>query len=103
MEPIEQLIPRRQGYKMVGLSNTTGWRRERDDPEFPKPVVSGPNRFAFKLSDLQRYIASRPVAVPGPRPERALEAQRLARERQARIRELERALERERLAEGADA
>jgi predicted DNA-binding transcriptional regulator AlpA len=93
---IEQLVPRRQGYKMLGLSNTTGWRREKQDPEFPRPVVCGPNRFAFRLSDLQAYIATRPAAVVGPRPERALEAQKAARERLARIKQLEAELERER-------
>ena len=105
MEKIEQLIPRRRGYKMLGLSNTTGWRRERQDREFPKPVAIGPGRFAFKLSDLQNYINTRPAAVIGPKPERALEAQKAAHEKRRRIRELEAKLERERrkIHEGAEA
>ncbi len=103
MEKVEQLIPRRQGYKMLGLSNTTGWRRERQDPEFPRPVACGPGRFAFKLSDLQAYIASRPAAVVGPAPTRALEAQKASHERRRRIKALEDELERERNAAATDA
>jgi predicted DNA-binding transcriptional regulator AlpA len=96
MEIIEQLIPRRKGYKIVGVSVSTGQRRERDDPDFPKPVLMGPGRFGFKLSELQSYINTRPAAVRGPRPVRAIDAQKAARERRQRIRELEAELARER-------
>ena len=96
MDKFEQLIPRRQGYKMMGLSNATGWRRERQDPEFPKAVAIGPRRFGFLLSHIENYIATRPRAVIVPPLPQTMQAQKAAHEKRRRIRELEAELERER-------
>jgi predicted DNA-binding transcriptional regulator AlpA len=59
---IDQLIQRRKGLAILGMSPTTGWRRERDDPDFPPKLEIGPHRYGYRLSDLQRYIATRPHA-----------------------------------------
>src|SRR5438128_1761440 len=76
---VDQLIPRRKGLVLLGISPTTAWRRERDDPEFPPKVRVGHLRYAFRLSDLEKYIATRPhVATPAP--QAALDAARAARE-----------------------
>jgi predicted DNA-binding transcriptional regulator AlpA len=59
---IDRIIRRPKGLAMLGMSLTTGWRRERDDPEFPPKLQLGPHRYGYRLSDLQRYIATRPHA-----------------------------------------
>jgi predicted DNA-binding transcriptional regulator AlpA len=58
----DALIPRRKAFReYLNIGITTGWRREREDPEFPKPVVIGVRRYGYRKSDLLRYIASRPA------------------------------------------
>ena len=60
-DQIDALIPRTQGRKAMGLSRTTEWRRERDDPTFPKRVQIGPGSWAYRVSDVQRWIETRPT------------------------------------------
>jgi len=57
----EQLIKRSKGFKVMGMSRTTAWRRERDDPDFPKAVQTGPGSFCYRVADIQRWIDTRPI------------------------------------------
>lgn len=57
----DRLIPRRQACRdFLGIGTSTGYRRERDDPNFPRAVKIGKNRWAYRLSEIQRYIDSLP-------------------------------------------
>ena len=102
MEKPEQIIPLRKGYRMMGYSVTTGWRREKQDPTFPKRVEIGHGRFGLRLSEIENYIAARPAAVIGPPLERASEAQKTALERRRRIKALQAELARELKAAAAE-
>jgi len=56
----ERIIRFPEISKMVGLSRSTIWRREASG-DFPKRVRIGKNSVGWKFSDVQRWIASRPV------------------------------------------
>ena len=58
---IDPLIPRRRALRLMGLSPSTGDRREKSDPTFPVRVGIGPNRWAFRASDIKRWVESRPT------------------------------------------
>jgi predicted DNA-binding transcriptional regulator AlpA len=63
---IDPLIPRRKALRLMGISPSTGDRREKQDPDFPERVQIGPNRWAHRSSDVQRWIETRPVLRRGP-------------------------------------
>lgn len=67
----DRLVTRREGYRILALSNTTGFRRERDDPNFPQPIEIGPKRFGFRLSELMKYLDSLPRREADPERSRA--------------------------------
>ena len=82
----DQLIPwRRALHDYLGISPTTAWRREQIDPEFRALKVQlglGSNRHGARLSEIQRYIASRPPAergAPKEQIEKAVAAAHVAR------------------------
>ena len=54
-DPLQLLIPRRRGYRILGLSISAGSRRERNDPTFPKVIDLGTGRFAFRYAELVAY------------------------------------------------
>ncbi len=58
---LDRLIKRSVGRKHMGVSSTTAWRRERDDPDFPKPIQTGPGSFCYRLADVRRWIETRPT------------------------------------------
>lgn len=56
------LIPRALAWRQyLGCSSTAGLRKEREDPNFPRPRVTGPQRYAYLLSDITKYIANLPL------------------------------------------
>ena len=59
-DDLDALIKRAKAYKRLDVSRTTGWRLERDDPSFPRAIKIGPNSWAFRVADVQRWIDSRP-------------------------------------------
>ena len=59
---VDALIPRRRALRLMGMSPRTGDNREKRDPSFPVRVAIGPSRFAYRASDVQRWIDSRPTA-----------------------------------------
>ncbi|MDQ6620463.1 MAG: hypothetical protein M3Z31_12350 [Pseudomonadota bacterium] len=62
------------------MSDTTAWRRERDDPEFAAlKVQMGPHRYGARLSAVMQYIAKRPAATSVAAPAHALAAAARAR------------------------
>jgi hypothetical protein len=66
---LDRLVAWRAAVRQIlAISPTTAWRRERTDPEFAKLKIrlGGTNehpRFGARLSELQRYVASRPRAA----------------------------------------
>lgn len=59
---VDPLIPRPRMAGIMGWSIKTVERREKSDPTFPERVVVGRGRYAYRASDVQRYIDSLPVA-----------------------------------------
>lgn len=43
----------------MGMGESTLWRRAKVDPEFPKPIKTGPRMTVFLRSEMDEYIASR--------------------------------------------
>jgi len=55
---LDAIVPRRRACRVyLGVSATTAWRREREDPAWPKPVPMSSNRFGYKKSAISRYLA----------------------------------------------
>ena len=46
--------------QLTGRSKITAYRKEREDPLWPKPVLRG-NRVFYKAVDCKRYLASAQV------------------------------------------
>lgn len=60
---VDAIIPRRRAWReFLGCSITTGYRHENNNPEWPKVIKIGPGRYGYRLSDIQRYIDTRPLA-----------------------------------------
>ncbi len=72
----DRFIARPEAFRILGISTSTGARYERSDPDFPTKYQLSKYRFAFRLSDLRRYVATRPVVAAAPRDDPA----RVARE-----------------------
>jgi prophage regulatory protein len=51
----EELLPRRRVMAVTSMSGPTLWRRCKDG-SFPLPIKIGPNRVAWRQSDVQRWI-----------------------------------------------
>ncbi len=62
-EDLEALIKRPRALRLMALSRTTAWRREQDDPTFPKAVRIGPHSFAYRVRDVHRWIETRQPAL----------------------------------------
>ena len=60
MRDDDVIIKRSRAHRDAGMSRTTAWRRERDDPSFPRAVQIGPNRFGYWRSEWWEWLASRP-------------------------------------------
>jgi len=61
---LDKLIRRSDAFRAMGLSRTTAWRRERSDPTFPPRIQIGPNSYRYRVSDVQRWMQSLPIARP---------------------------------------
>lgn len=51
----EELLPRRRVMAVTSMSGATLWRRCKDG-SFPLPIKIGPNRVAWRQSDVQGWI-----------------------------------------------
>lgn len=47
------------GPKVLAESNSTVWRRSKDDPTFPKAIKLGDNSEGYLRSDLMAWLESR--------------------------------------------
>ena len=47
---------------LVGISKATLWRWRKAD-EFPHPIRLGPNLVAWRRGDVDKWLASRPLAT----------------------------------------
>lgn len=56
------------------LGRTRWWQIRRDDPTAPKPVQLSPGRIGWRVGDLRRWLAERPMADRRMAPERAEKA-----------------------------
>jgi prophage regulatory protein len=45
-----------QVWARLNVSPATGWRRVRNDPDFPRPVKLGPNSTGFLRHEVDAYI-----------------------------------------------
>ena len=50
------IVRRNRTAAVLGMSRVTMWRRQRDDPDFPRPVRVSPGIDGFTLSDIKAYI-----------------------------------------------
>jgi hypothetical protein len=50
-------IPRGTFCQLAGCAKITAYRRERNDPAWPRPIVRG-NRVFYKSADCKRYLDS---------------------------------------------
>lgn len=50
-----RLLDRATVATLLSLSISTLKRRERADPDFPRPHLIGPRRLAFRADDVERY------------------------------------------------
>jgi predicted DNA-binding transcriptional regulator AlpA len=65
-----ELIKRQKAHRQADISRTTAWRRERDDPTFPRAIQTGPNSWAYIVREWEEWINTRPrrnVAREGER------------------------------------
>lgn len=75
---IDRLVSPREARKLLGVGRTTEFALRRTTG-FPARLLIGVGRYGYRMSELQRWIASRPVAPPAPAPEHALAARRAKR------------------------
>jgi len=58
----DRLIGEEERRRITGLSRTTWWRRERDDPATPKSIYLGPNTIRWRLSEIHAWMDNLPRA-----------------------------------------
>lgn len=58
MNHTDILIPKKKVIEMTSLSATTIWR-EMNANRFPKSIKIGPNRVAWRSSDINNWIQSK--------------------------------------------
>src|SRR5437762_9853214 len=62
---VDLIVPRRRaGREFLFMSPMTLWRREHKDPTFPRPVLIGPGRYGYRLSEIRAWLDSRPRVEP---------------------------------------
>ena len=57
----DRLLRRREVEKITGMSRSSIYRLMQEG-EFPRPVGVGPRAVRWKVSDIEAWIESRPVA-----------------------------------------
>jgi len=72
--------------ELTGLSGTTLWRCERDDPDFPKRIVMSRGAVGWRARDIEAWLVKRqeeplkrahpPVSPGRPKAERKPKSQR---------------------------
>ncbi|MGE0054500.1 MAG: helix-turn-helix transcriptional regulator [Hyphomicrobium sp.] len=61
-QQLDRFISRTEVRELTGLSPTTLWREIRAG-RFPAPVALSPNRKAFRVSDVAKWMRSRPTGA----------------------------------------
>ncbi len=77
---VDRLVPPREARAILGIGRTSEASYRKTLPDFPQRLAVGPGRYAYRESDLAKFIATRPAAPTGPMPEHALEAARAKRD-----------------------
>ena len=75
----DRIVSTREARAILSIGKTTEHVYRRTQPDFPVRLQLGPGRFGYKLSDLTRWIDTRPAAPTAPAPERAAAARRAKR------------------------
>ena len=57
----DRLLRRQEVEKITGLSRSSIYRKIKDG-DFPRPIRVGPKAVRWKLSEINAWIESRPVA-----------------------------------------
>jgi predicted DNA-binding transcriptional regulator AlpA len=60
-----RFIKRSEAVRAWGMSRTTAWRLERDDPTFPKPIRLGPGLYVYEASAVEAWERSKIAAAMG--------------------------------------
>lgn len=58
------VVPLAEGFAMVGLKRSTGYRMLEEDPTFPRPIMLTPGRKGFIVSELEEWVRQRAAARP---------------------------------------
>lgn len=58
MKKNQVLLPKKKVMEMTSFSASSLWRRMQDG-SFPKSIKIGPNRVAWKLSDVEEWMQSK--------------------------------------------
>ncbi|MCC7328168.1 MAG: hypothetical protein IT521_15340 [Burkholderiales bacterium] len=59
MDQVDIVIRRPRALReYLDCSTVTAWRRERNNPNWPRPVDMGGGRIGYKLSEIRRYVES---------------------------------------------
>ena len=67
----DRLIRKSEALKLTGISATTLWRLEKSG-QFPARVQVGPNTVAYRLSEVETWMDSRPTStIPSKNPQAA--------------------------------
>jgi predicted DNA-binding transcriptional regulator AlpA len=62
----ERFLKNREVAFLLGCDRKTVYRRQRADPDFPKPRELAPGLYRYLYSETIAYILSRPIAKRGP-------------------------------------
>jgi len=54
-KPAPKFIKRSHKLREWGMSRTTGWRREREDPLFPRPIHLGGTMFVYEVAACDQW------------------------------------------------
>lgn len=58
----DRMVRTREFEQLSGYERTTLWRKERQDPNFPKRYKIGKRATAYKMSEIQAWLEGLPLA-----------------------------------------
>lgn len=56
------VVPLLEGFALVGVKRSTGYRLLDSDPTFPRPVQLSPGRKGLIVAELEAWVAARAAA-----------------------------------------
>ena len=71
MQSQSKFVKRARKLREWNMSRTTGWRRERDDPTVPRPILLGPGLVVYDAAACDEWERSQVATTPQRRQERS--------------------------------